>query len=71
MSSWYGQQFSQEYHGETCGRTDSTSALSYGCKNVEGSACTSAQETLENVEDGMARWTSYASVERGAVVVTA
>ena len=25
----YGQQFSQEYHGETWGRTDSTSALSH------------------------------------------
>ena len=28
LCSWYGQQFSQEYHGETWSRTESISALS-------------------------------------------
>ena len=37
----------------------------------QASDCTNAQGTREKVEDGMARWTSPASVERRAFVVTA
>ena len=37
----------------------------------EGSDCSKAQETLENVDDGVARWTSSTSVECGAFAVTA
>ena len=37
----------------------------------EGGDCTSAQETLENVADGLARWTPPIGVECGALVVTA
>ena len=46
--------------------------LCFGCRNVltlvrnalrnEGSVCTRALETFENVEDGVARWTTPFSV---------
>ena len=71
--SWYGQQFSQEYHGETWNRMDSTSTLSYsfGGKNVltllrfalRNGRARRTLGTFQNVADGVLRWTTPVGVE--------
>ena len=65
VCSWFGQQFSQECHGERRGarRIRHLHCLMLWfqehVESGEDSDCTSVQETLENVEDGMAQWTSW------------